>query len=87
MAKNIKVKSSKELTYYDAKSESLNVKWKTTTCGQGDKCWCRLIVPVKPIKYGNDEVFDCIVHMGAIDKELAEYIVELHNTKIELKNK
>lgn len=69
------------MTYNEAQQYSLTVKWKTTTCTQGEKCWCRAILPEEEIldKDGNEII---IVHDGAISKEYAEYIVKLHNESL-----
>lgn len=78
---------NKGLSYLEAEKESLKVKWKISTCGSGESCWCRIIVPVKKIKLADGGYYDCIVSMGAIHKHLAEYIVKLHNEKIEIDEK
>lgn len=77
--------------YDEAKRHSLTIPWKLETCNVGEDCWCRIIVPVEPIKYINkigdteriDEI-DYIIPDGSIDKETAEYFLELHNRFIEL---
>jgi hypothetical protein len=77
--------------YDEAKKHSLTVPWKLETCNVGEDCWCRIIVPVEPIKYINkigdteriDEI-DYIIPDGSIDKETAEYFLELHNRSVEL---
>ena len=43
------------MTYEEAQEISLQVKWKTNTCNQGEQCWCRTIVPVVPILYSEYE--------------------------------
>lgn len=72
--------------YESAHSHSLTVPWKLKLCNTGESCWCRIIVPVNPIKYknksGDAEVIteiDYIIPDGSIDKETAEYFVNLHN--------
>lgn len=75
--------------YDEAKRHSLTVPWKLETCNVGEDCWCRIIVPVEPIQYINkigdteriDEI-DYIIPDGSIDKETAEYFLELHNNKL-----
>jgi len=75
--------------YDKAKTHSLTIPWKLKTCNVGEDCWCRIIVPVEPIKYVNkigdteriDEI-DYIIPDGSIDKETAEYFLELHNRSI-----
>jgi hypothetical protein len=85
--------SSKEQifnSYDEAHKHSLTVPWKLETCNGGEECWCRMIVPIEPIKYLNnigdteriDEI-DYIIPDGSIDKETAEYFVDLHNREIE----
>ena len=83
------------MNYDQAKELSFLVKWKVTECFSGPQCWCRRIVPVDPILY-NDEVDHYgktlvsteteeyeIIPDAAIDQKTAEYIVRLHNDKIE----
>lgn len=63
-------------------------KWKTELCNQGESCWCRIISPVDIIHYTKEdntkEEIDCIIHSGAVPKEIAEHIVYLHNKQLEL---
>ena len=83
------------MKYSEAKKEMINRPWKTSTCSQGESCWCRIIETVEPIEYQvnkseEDEIrFDLIseiVPMGAIDTEFAEYVVNLHNNFLEKKS-
>jgi len=72
------------MTYEEAEAKALSVKWKIGTCGEGEKCWCRTIVPVEPILYSEYQMIDTeseymIVGSGEIHKEVAERIVEDHN--------
>ena len=76
--------------YDEAHSHSLTVPWKLETCNVGDSCWCRIIVPTKPLRYkdkiGDTErisEIDYIIPDGSIDKETAEYFIDLHNRQIE----
>ena len=62
-------------------SKIIKVKWKTIECDTKN-CWCRVIVPADDKEYGDYS----IVSSGAIEKELAEHIVKIHNSFIE-KNK
>ena len=76
------------MNYDQAKELSFLVKWKVTECFSGPQCWCRRIVPVDPILYNYTESSDYeeeyeIVGDAAIDQKTAEYIVRLHNDKIE----
>lgn len=65
----------------EAEKKLLSTKWKTTTCSQGASCWCRMIIPVKKIEYSEGE--DMIVaNSGDISKTVAQYIVKLHNEKL-----
>ena len=83
------------MNFDQAKELSFLVKWKVTECFSGPQCWCRRIVPVDPILY-NDEYENFgktlvsteteeyeIIPDAAIDQKTAEYIVRLHNDKIE----
>jgi hypothetical protein len=75
--------------YDEAKKHSLTVPWKLETCNAGEDCWCRIIVPIEPIKFINkigdteriDDI-DYIIPDGSIDKETAEYFLELHHRYI-----
>lgn len=76
--------------YESAHSHSLTVPWKLETCNVGEGCWCRIILPTEKILYkdkiGNEDrisEFEYIIPDGSIDKETAEYIVDLHNREIE----
>ena len=80
--------------YESAHTHSLTVPWKLETCNVGDSCWCRIIVPTKPLRYkdkiGDTErisEIDYIIPDGSIDKETAEYFVDLHNREVELEEK
>jgi hypothetical protein len=78
-------------SYDEAHSYSLTVPWKLTTCNVGESCWCRIILPTEKILY-KDKVgdtdriseFEYIIPDGSIDKETAEYIVNLHNRSVNL---
>ena len=78
--------------YDEAHKYSLTVPWKLETCNVGESCWCRIIVPIEPIRYVNkigdteriDEI-DYIIPDGSIDKETAEYFVQLHETRLNSK--
>ena len=50
-----------------------DIKWESKPCRVGNSCWCRMLFTVT-----GEEV----LHEGAIDKELAEYIVSLHNSHL-----
>ena len=56
--------------------------WVTGTCQSGEECWCREILPTSPLFDDNgDELY--VVGPGSISKEEAEYIVKLHNAKLD----
>jgi len=69
------------MTYKEAQEHSLTVKWKTATCNQGEQCWCRAILPEEEI-LDKDENEIIIAHDACLSKELAEYIVKLHNDNL-----
>jgi hypothetical protein len=75
--------------YDEAHSYSLTIPWKLETCNTGESCWCRIILPTEKILYkdkvgDNDRIseFEWIIPDGSIDRETAEYVVELHNNHI-----
>jgi hypothetical protein len=77
--------------YDEAHKYSLTIPWKLDTCNTGESCWCRLILPTEKILYKNKvgdaervDEFDYIIPDGSIDKETAEYVVELHNRSVNL---
>lgn len=75
------------VTYEQAQELSLTVKWKTSTCSQGEECWCRVIVPVETISYREDDWNVAqdytIVRPGELNQDLAEHFVRLHNNYID----
>jgi hypothetical protein len=70
---------------------SFTIPWKIDVCHVGEECWCRLILPIEPIKYTHTystgektEVdYESIIPDGSVDKDTAEYIVKIHNERIE----
>lgn len=58
------------------------LQWKVSLCNSGESCWCRVIETVENI--GDVGI---VVSDGAIGKEEAEYIVELHNRRIKNESK
>lgn len=52
-------------------------RWAVGTCHLGEKCWCRIIDTEDP----NDE--DYVIGAAALNKEVAEYIVKLHNAYLD----
>lgn len=71
------------MDYQQGIKKSFEVKWKTTRCGQED-CWCLGIEPVEKITDDNGEQI-YIAGGGFLPKEYAEYIVKIHNEKIDKK--
>jgi hypothetical protein len=78
-------------SYDEAQSYSLTVPWELKTCNVGEECWCRIILPGEKILYKNKigdiervDEFEYIIPDGSIDKETAEYVVELHNRSVNL---
>jgi len=73
-------------SYDEAHKYSLTVPWKLDLCLVGEDCWCRIILPTEQIHY-KDKVgdedriseFEYIIPDGCIDRETAEYVVNLHN--------
>jgi hypothetical protein len=81
-------------SYDEAHKYSLTIPWKLETCNVGESCWCRIILPTEKILYKNKvgdtervDEFDYIIPDGSVDKETAEYIVDLHNREVELEQK
>lgn len=74
------------MNHEQAIQKSLTVPWKLDVCKEGEKCWCRIIRPTEKIEYVSKSdgptVLDCVVDYGSIDKETAEYVVELHNKNL-----
>lgn len=76
---------NKKLTYTEAQEKALSVRWKSTPCFEGEKCWCRLVSPEEPIPYEDaqgDSEFDYIIGSGSVSKIFAEHIVDLHNKSL-----
>ena len=79
------------MTYEEAIKLAYQVKWKTSTCGQGEQCWCRIVEPEIKIEYIEGKFYDgtdimnelYIIGSGGINKEFAEYFVRLHNNTID----
>jgi len=72
------------MNYNEAEEKSLQVEWVTQVCHSGEECWCRMITTKEPLIYDEDEVF-YISQSGQLTKEVAEYLVNLHNEKINKK--
>lgn len=72
------------LSYSEAMIESFKRKWVIDTCSQGEDCWCRTIKTDPPIHFlDGDSVEEYhVVGMASLDRQMAEYIVKLHNNKI-----
>lgn len=74
------------MNYQEAVDLLYKTKWKTETCSQGAKCWCRMIVPIKKIVH--DENFEGGIYIagsGELTKKSAEYFVKLHNNNLDTK--
>lgn len=54
--------------------------WKVTLCETGAECWCRLVTPENPI-YDGDEPLN-LISWGAVSKDVAEHLVNLHNESL-----
>jgi hypothetical protein len=68
------------MSYEEAKERLFNVRWKTKECFS-ENCWCALIVPEE--EYNDDdgnEMYIC--GSGCISKDVAEYIVKIHNLNV-----
>ena len=78
-------------SYDEAHKYSLTIPWKLSLCNTGESCWCRIILPSEKIFYTNHskdekaQEFEWIISDGSVDKETAEYLVNLHNYSLELK--
>lgn len=78
------------MTYEQAWELAKKTEWKVQSCFSGKKCWCKMIVPVKPIKY--KELHSTIpqkiviVSAGAIDTPTAQHIVNVHNAFVHVVN-
>ena len=77
--------------YDEAQKYSLTVPWKLDLCNSGETCWCRIILPSEKILYKNKvgdtervDEFEYIIPDGSIDKETAEYVVDLHNRSVSI---
>lgn len=82
------------MTYEEALKYILTIPWKVDFCHVGESCWCRRIVPVEkiiikiPMPGGRDgtwyqeDELDDIIGDSSIDAKTAEYIVNLHNEKL-----
>jgi len=71
------------MTYKEAEDILYKIKWKTETCQQGAKCWCRMVVPAKPLYYddcNSDGLY--IAGSGELSKRAAQYFVKLHNQEL-----
>lgn len=77
-------------TYEHAQKELFNTEWRVVPCFVGNECWCRMVEPINHPTYEvknsqgeiEIEVIDNIIGAGSINKEMADYIVGLHNEKI-----
>jgi len=70
------------MNFQEATEYSNTVPWKTSYCGEGEDCWCRLIVPIDEIfSEKGEEIY--IAGSGSIGQEHAERIVAAHNKMLE----
>lgn len=78
------------MNYEQAVEFSLTVPWKLMECFGGEECWCRLIVPLEPIRYTytfsdgttKEDVLEQITDAAVLDKITAEHIVKIHNERL-----
>lgn len=78
------------MNYEEAVKYSFSIPWKLDVCHVGEKCWCRIILPTEVIKYTHkystgeetEQEIEWIIPDGSIDKETAEYFVDLHHEKL-----
>ena len=75
--------NNEKLTYDEVVNKAFNKSWKIETCAMGEDCWCRMITTEEPLIFDNDEVY-FIAGSGKLSKEVAEYIVILHNERLNL---
>ena len=73
------------MTYQEAYDLALKSKWINKPCFVGEECWCNIITTETPIIFGEDNDEVQIVSSGAINKQIAEHIVKVHNQSLELK--
>lgn len=59
----------------------LKVAWKYVEC-EVPNCWCGLIYPEPLLRWEEDMTEAWIVGAGSVPKEIAKYIVELHNNNL-----
>ena len=78
---------SNHLSYSEAISEAFNRKWIIDTCSQGEDCWCRTIKTDPPIHFLDGDTTEeyYVVGMGSLNRQLVEYLVELHNRNIRVR--
>lgn len=63
-------------------SKLLNVEWKTEDCFAGPDCWCGIVSPVENVIDESGNEWDVVISSAAVSKEIAEYIVNLHNSSL-----
>lgn len=64
------------MTYEETKLKLLTLPWKSVNCTQ-ETCWCGGITTEEPIEYEDNELY--VVETGSMFKEIAEYIIKIHN--------
>ena len=74
------------MNYDEVLEQSLKVQWKVGVCPSGKKCWCRVIVPKKPLLYKDYEDSEpdeyWISRPGELDKMTVEHLVTIHNNAL-----
>lgn len=71
-----------KMTFEEAREQLLSSYWKTEPCGT-ENCWCLMVSPVEPILYDDDKKEMYVSGAGELSKDIAEYIVSLHNERLE----
>lgn len=69
--------------YKEALKNATTVRWKTVPCSQ-ENCWCSPIVPETPLTFEYEDITEqiYIAGEGELAKEIAEYIVKIHNERL-----
>jgi hypothetical protein len=71
-------------SFEQVQKKALTTEWKVEPCFSGESCWCRIITLKEKILFKNGESQEefSIIGSGAVNKELADHIVEVHNKSI-----
>jgi hypothetical protein len=74
------------MNYVEAIKESLNRKWKVTTCSQGEECWCRVASCDPELHYNEDGLEEIYpfnpIGAGEVQQEIVEHLVKIHNENL-----